>query len=198
MPSVSKAQPFHWNVKNLLGQRFGKLLVVSEAGRNHKRMVVWNCQCDCGKQTTRQGSTLLAGKSTSCGCQWHSVESRQKIARAQIKSGSLMRREYRHARDGALKRGHAWALSEADFACLVVAVCAYCGAEPCIERVTKYERGLFNGIDRADNSTGYVQTNCVPCCKVCNYMKRALSVEEFLAHVYLITCHQEESSRAIA
>jgi hypothetical protein len=35
------------------------------------------------------------------------------------------------------------------------------------------------GIDRIDSNLGYVIDNVVPCCKDCNYMKRAYSAEHF-------------------
>ncbi len=49
--------------------------------------------------------------------------------------------------------------------------CHYCG-DP-IDTV---------GIDRVNGSKGYVKGNMVPCCPVCNYMKRTLSLEAFLQH----------------
>lgn len=36
-----------------------------------------------------------------------------------------------------------------------------------------------NGIDRVDNSLGYILSNVVSCCKICNYMKKDLSEQEF-------------------
>ncbi len=36
------------------------------------------------------------------------------------------------------------------------------------------------GIDRIDSSKGYIEGNMVPCCKVCNYMKKDKSVEDFI------------------
>lgn len=46
--------------------------------------------------------------------------------------------------------------------------CYYCGK--------KYiTNGHLLGIDRVDNTLGYTETNCVPCCGICNYMKRAHS-----------------------
>ncbi len=38
----------------------------------------------------------------------------------------------------------------------------------------------YNGIDRIDSSKGYVKTNVVPCCKICNLMKGTKSVKEFI------------------
>jgi len=36
-----------------------------------------------------------------------------------------------------------------------------------------------NGIDRQDNAKGYIPGNCVSCCRICNYAKHALTLEEF-------------------
>lgn len=38
-------------------------------------------------------------------------------------------------------------------------------------------------IDRINNTIGYIVDNIVPCCKDCNYLKKDLSLEEFLLHV---------------
>ena len=56
--------------KDLTGQRFGRLAVVSvvdsEAGANIPTK--WLCQCDCGNLTQVQGSNLKSGVTQSCGC----------------------------------------------------------------------------------------------------------------------------------
>lgn len=38
----------------------------------------------------------------------------------------------------------------------------------------------FQGIDRIDQTIGYIHGNCVPCCKMCNYMKGSLHKTVFL------------------
>ena len=53
--------------KNLVGKRFGKLVVLARHGLiNGKAM--WLCQCDCGNTIITRGYCLLNGESTSCGC----------------------------------------------------------------------------------------------------------------------------------
>jgi hypothetical protein len=55
--------------ESLVGRRFGKLKVVSYAGRvKNGRNTTWNCQCDCGKKAVAVGSSLKAAKVISCGC----------------------------------------------------------------------------------------------------------------------------------
>lgn len=48
---------------NLIGQKFGKLLVLEYLGRSR-----WKCQCDCGNFTEVVTSSLTSGKTKSCGC----------------------------------------------------------------------------------------------------------------------------------
>lgn len=52
---------------NLLGQRFGRLTVISPAESRNGR-TYWLCRCDCGKEKSFLASNLVSRKSTSCGC----------------------------------------------------------------------------------------------------------------------------------
>ena len=50
-----------------------------------------------------------------------------------------------------------------------------------------------NGIDRIDSAIGYVEDNCVPCCKHCNYVKGNLSMQDFKAWVMRFVQHQSRN-----
>lgn len=65
--SVSIAAPARTKKKDLRGQRFGKLLVVSEADPYRGRDTAWTCFCDCGKSKVIVGYSLLGGRTKSCG-----------------------------------------------------------------------------------------------------------------------------------
>lgn len=52
----------------LIGQRFGRLVVIAEAGRARNRGRRWLCRCDCGGETTTGKSNLTSGNTRSCGC----------------------------------------------------------------------------------------------------------------------------------
>lgn len=60
--------------QNLIGKRFGRLLVVAEVPKNErpaataKRGKHWLCQCDCGKQVIHYTGALNQGDINSCGC----------------------------------------------------------------------------------------------------------------------------------
>lgn len=53
---------------NLLGQRFGRLTVLERAENDKFNKTRWLCQCDCGQQKIINGSSLIRGLTTSCGC----------------------------------------------------------------------------------------------------------------------------------
>ena len=55
---------------DLINQRFGKLIVIKEAGIR-KGHALCLCQCDCGKQKIVQGRLLVQAKTKSCGCLNH-------------------------------------------------------------------------------------------------------------------------------
>lgn len=52
----------------LIGERFGRLLVIAEFGRNKFGDVVWICKCDCGKESKPTTNNLKRGTTKSCGC----------------------------------------------------------------------------------------------------------------------------------
>lgn len=54
-------------IKNLVGQRFCRLVVTGQAGRR-RRFVLWACQCDCGKNTNVSTGDLRHSGTISCGC----------------------------------------------------------------------------------------------------------------------------------
>lgn len=57
-----------FQVKDLTGQRFGRLTVVEQAGRTKSRSVLWLCHCDCGNDKVIAANHLTKGSTKSCGC----------------------------------------------------------------------------------------------------------------------------------
>jgi hypothetical protein len=52
---------------NILGQKYGKLLVISEEETIGSQSR-WLCRCDCGTEIITCGSYLKSGNTKSCGC----------------------------------------------------------------------------------------------------------------------------------
>lgn len=53
---------------NLKGQIFDRLVVLDEAGRNHRKQLLWRCKCRCGNERLFSTTKLREGKTKSCGC----------------------------------------------------------------------------------------------------------------------------------
>lgn len=58
----------HKCVKNIIGQRFGRLTVVGDSGKRKNGFVLWECICDCGNRCNVIGKRLASGNTKSCGC----------------------------------------------------------------------------------------------------------------------------------
>ena len=52
----------------LVGARFGKLVVVSEGRRDRWRNRLYECRCDCGETTYVKAANLRSENTRSCGC----------------------------------------------------------------------------------------------------------------------------------
>jgi len=55
-------------IVNLIGEKFGRLEVVSQGPNNKHGQKSWNCSCDCGNTKTVITARLLSGHTRSCGC----------------------------------------------------------------------------------------------------------------------------------
>jgi|SRR5208282_1302396 len=155
--------------KSLVGQRFGRLLVVErrhkyEAGSKPK--ILYKCACDCGKEVVRAYCNLKGRDTQSCGCLRKEVLHKRKQSDFYIHISNVGCYYRRNARP----RGFEFSLTRTEIEDIVVRPCHYCGYD-----------SSFVGIDRVDNSKGYVQENIVPCCKICNHAKSDLSLSDFLA-----------------
>ena len=54
-------------LKDLVGQRFGRLVVLERSG-TQCGSAMWLCKCDCGNMVVSNGHNLRRGVTKSCGC----------------------------------------------------------------------------------------------------------------------------------
>lgn len=71
-------------LKDIKGITFGRLHVIRRCSNINGR-TAWLCVCDCGKEVTVMGNSLLSGKTNSCGC------IRKENAAAQAQKAGLAR-----------------------------------------------------------------------------------------------------------
>lgn len=100
-----------------------------------------------------------------------------------------MKSHFRRYRRDALRRGQFWDLEFDDYRDLVLQNCYICEAPPSNRNTLRSMNGsksyktsdtvlLTNGLDRVDNTRGYVVNNVAPCCARCNRRKGNLSVRD--------------------
>lgn len=159
---------------DLSNKKFGRLCVTS----NHKHITgkgfCWECVCDCGNVLWVRSGCLISGNTKSCGC--------LKVERQSKDFGQATRETvYRRYKRIAKKKNLDFTISEEEFLELTQSKCYYCGCLPASTQKSLHKNGdfVYNGIDRVDNTKGYVLSNCVSCCYVCNYMKKDMPCADF-------------------
>ena len=160
---------------DITGQRYGRLFAIERIGTAKNGTALWRFQCDCGKEIVRKLSKVREGANKSCGCA--RIEWLYKPYGVSAKNDKL-----RQMKNGAKKRGYKWELTDDEAIHIMQGVCAYCGTEPMTIQKGRGNNGnfIYNGIDRIDNDLGYILSNVVPCCHMCNAAKSAFTREEFL------------------
>lgn len=189
-------------IREMVGERFGRLIVVSAAKSKHKRSY-WNCQCDCGRLCLAMGKYLRQGKKRSCGCLKR--EQAQINQKAMSESNNLPPGEaafnllYASYRCSAADRIIEFNLTKEEFQRLTKQSCFYCGTEPVLSYAPGLPNGgyVYNGIDRKDSALGYEPENCVACCKMCNWMKNAFSIESFISQCQRVVDYQSRKAMNI-
>ncbi len=172
--------------KNIIGQRFGRLIAISRAGSSSSGDATWLCRCDCNKELIVSGNSLRFGNTKSCGCLRHELEC--------LPFGEAAFNAIVCGIKGRAKRKHLeWSLTDEQIRLLLTQPCYYCGAEPTqtngASRAQCNGIFLYNGLDRIDSSLGYVIENIVSCCGICNRAKYTLSVTQFKDWVIRIHDH---------
>lgn len=81
----------------------------------------------------------------------------------------------------SISRNLEFGLSYGEFMSFLGQPCAYCG---------DVQKNI--GIDRIDNSVGYIDGNVVPCCGVCNRAKSAMAASEFVKMCRKVYLAQEK------
>lgn len=165
--SIKKAHAANTKHNINLNDVFERLTVIGFDYSPGNRIV--QCKCICGNLTSATVSNLINGGVKSCGCLHKDIVASENPWLTEMNI-------YSH--HCAVKRNLAWELSLEFFTKIVQQECFYCGQSP--STITKVGKLKRNGIDRVDNTIGYLLDNCVPCCKQCNHAKCQLSKKEFL------------------
>lgn len=144
----------------ILGHRFGKLIVEKFVGSDKRHNAICQCLCDCGNRKNILAYRLTCGVTKSCGC---------------VKSLRLLRPYeclYRQLHITAKNTKRDIDITFEDFLKFVeVEKCHYCETEIKWEPFNHGGKNQGYHLDRKNNDVGYLKTNCVVCCRVCNFVK---------------------------
>lgn len=78
----------NWSIqiKDITGNRYGRLVVLRFIKTDDKRRSLWECQCDCGKTVIVQKSNLTSGNTKSCGCLSSSLKTTHNKSKSRLYS----------------------------------------------------------------------------------------------------------------
>lgn len=183
----------------MIGHVFNRLTVL---GYSHARGLhkYWKCKCECGNVSSVRTQNLRSGKTRSCGCLQKENSSKHfkdnvakynKNRRLPNRLG-VIGRIYSRYKSNSKSRNIDFNLTIDTFRVLISGNCHYCGIPPIsIQKARNPEAGIvtYNGIDRVDNTQGYVESNVVSCCYQCNLAKRDQTAERFLEWARRIVYH---------
>ena len=175
--------------ESLIGKRFGKL-VVTKFIKTEDRRSYFEVACDCGVKKVLKHTNFTMGGTTSCGCR-----------RYEDMDGRQYQKYYRQYGWSSKKRDLLFELSFDVFKKIILQNCYYCGDIPRKISHVKMKRMdldphiLANGIDRLKNDIGYIESNCVPCCPTCNYLKQEHNDDIFLELISKIYSYRVLKSR---
>lgn len=144
-------------LKDLTGQRFGKLVVKGFYGYIDNKPK-WDCVCDCGNTIVADGKSLKQGRRKSCGClSGICFGENRRIAHTHSMSKTRLYREYNAMKNRCRPSYH----GHKNYYDKGIGVCEeWQRFEPFCEW------SLSNGycddltLDRIDNSKGYSPDNC--------------------------------------
>lgn len=177
-------------VVDMIGKRYGRLLVIERAGKVQGGIATWKCRCDCGKEAIVRGAELRRGHVISCGC--YRVEQRTK--HTALGGGAHTSWLYSKCKSDAKRKGIIFDLSNEDFVELISGACFCCGRKGTNTMRHSAIKGeyKYNGIDRIDSTLGYVRGNVRSACWRCNRAKNDTTDEEYWEWLRLIMNHNRE------
>lgn len=170
-------------MNDLTGKQFGFWTALKRTRGRY-----WECRCKCGKVKEIFEGNLLQKNSKGCRTCTHRWQL------GPVEAG--FRKVLRFYKTTLKDRGLTWQLTDDQCKELMIRNCFYCGTAP--SRSKQSLDFAYNGIDRVDNSIGYALENCVPACRICNFMKGVLSLANFNSQIRKIHQHSMKTKTETA
>lgn len=177
-------------IVDITNKKFGKLKVIEISGKTITNTYLWKCLCECGNIKILDGKKLRNGHTKSCGCLRKLISSKNciKLPHGEAAFNAL----YYSYKISTKNKKYTFNLSKNEFRSLTNNNCYYCDIKPYKKMFRKSFNGpyYYNGIDRIDNTKGYLIENCRTCCWECNQLKSSKNIKEFLMKIETIYNHR--------
>lgn len=160
-------------LRDLTGQKFGKLTVIKRSDR--KDHVYWICQCDCGNIKEVLSGNLTMGYTVSCGC--YGAEQRRKSRTSHGGYGTRLYHIWASMKDRCFNRN---CTPYMNYGGRGITVCDEWKESFINFREWAYKNGYKDDltIDRIDNNGNYEPKNC-------RWVSRKVQNNNTRANVYI-------------
>jgi hypothetical protein len=179
---------------DLIGKRFNDLVCLSFVGVDKGGNARFLFKCDCGNEKVITGSKVKNEVTKTCGCGVRKANL-GRASSSRLKEGEArLNHYYAQYRHSAKKRKISFRLSKRQFIEITKKECHYCGQKPLPLKLSNqnfYGTCKANGVDRINSKYGYYKENVVPCCKMCNILKRDYPQKVFIEKIRSIYEHLE-------
>lgn len=186
--------------KNLVGQRFGRLVVTKFGGRKNGD-IFWICKCDCGNicEPMSHNLTKSKGSTKSCGCAWRKrgKDNVNWTGYEEI-SGSYWNAIYHNAKNRNIEFTitieYIWKLFlQQNRKCAITKLpldVIHCGDR-------RYQHKCTASLDRIDSKKGYIEGNVQWVHKKINQIKLDMNQKEFIYLCHLVVQNNPLSAEIV-
>lgn len=184
---ISKKSSISPNIKDNIGKKFGHLTILSKSNSDKYRRAFVTVQCDCGDIVEKHWQKILKNLTRTCGKCHFRYKLPPNIGITNLPEeikAKMLKLVYSRMKSEAKRRNRIIDLSFQAVTNFILLPCQSCDDKWSTHITTTYNGEkytlLYNGLDRIDNSRGYVPNNVITLCKTCNRMKLEQNLEEMV------------------
>lgn len=180
-----------FNRRSIVGNKYGRLLVIEYNEKDNFGKSTWKCVCECGNTVTVGITALTSGHTSSCGClrkdmcrssKWKGVGELSKDYFSTIENNA----KSRHL-EFNITMEFLW-----DLFLKQNRKCALSGIEISLNKNKRQKIYQTASLDRIDSSEGYTEDNVQWVDKDINLMKRCLINDDFIEKCYMVAKHNNK------